>query len=182
MLTFVAILSMLTMPVLASENVPTPRGAYIRTLVGYDSSYLTYQWEYKKVGTASGDNTSGSGPMTINFTYSSTGSISASYGSSTLLQYEKNLIIDKVSLAASFDVSNTRSWTAGRSYSGSLEIAPGKKQLITGYIPRISTRGSLKYKVYMDGYPNNYWYEYTSLSSTYLPAKDHVHFVTSNIQ
>lgn len=156
------------------------RGIYLRELVDYDPEQLSYNYTYKVIAQVSGDNTNGDTPLTISLTYSSTETTNASFGVSTLVSAEKNLIAAKVSAEAEFDVVVSRSWTKGESCSAVYNVPAGKKQRITAYMPRISTMGSLKYKVHMDGY-SNYWYEYSTLPTTYLPAKNYVHFVTANM-
>ena len=44
-------------------------------------------------------------------------------------------------------------------------IAPGKFEVLNVYIPAVRTAGRLKYKVYMDGYPENVFYEYQTLTA-----------------
>lgn len=60
----------------------------------------------------------------------------------------------------------------GASYS-----IPAKKfETLEVYIPGVKTSGRLKYKVYMDGYPNDYFYECKTLNTSTAPQKDSVHF------
>ena len=65
-----------------------------------------------------------------------------------------------------------QSGTAGVSYS----IAPGKFEVLNVYIPAVRTAGRLKYKVYMDGYPENVFYEYKTLTESYAPQKNSVRY------
>lgn len=55
-------------------------------------------------------------------------------------------------------------------------IAPGKFEVLNVYIPAVRTAGRLKYKVYMDGYPENVFYEYKTLTESYAPQKNSVHY------
>lgn len=159
---------------------PNSRGIYLRELVDYDPEPFVYNDTYKLVGQVSGDNTYGYSPLTISVSYSSSDSTSASFGISTLVSAEQNIVIAKVSAEAKFAVTAERSWTKGEIYGGTYSVPAGKKQKLSAYIPRVSTTGSLKYKVHMDGY-SNYWYEYSTLPTTYLPAKNFVNFVVTNM-
>lgn len=39
----------------------------------------------------------------------------------------------------------------------------------------------MKIKVYHDGYPNSYYYEYKPVSAFKLPAVSHIHFVKEDL-
>ena len=74
------------------------------------------------------------------------------------------------------EVTGSRSWTKGTSAGVSYSIAPGKFEVLNVYIPAVRTAGRLKYKVYMDGYPENVFYEYKTLTESYAPQKNSVHY------
>ena len=153
----------------------------MRETVGYEPSHITYKWEGTRVGAVSGDNRVGNSPMQLNFTYQTTSTVTATFGAEVEWESQQNYIIGAISQRASFDVTSSRSWVRGQSYGVVVAVDPGKRQMITGYIPWVNTDGSLTVKVYQDGYPNSYHYEYTPVSNCMLPAENHVHFVKSNI-
>lgn len=153
----------------------------MRETVGYEPSHITYKWEGTRVGAVSGDNRVGSSPMEVKFVYQTTSTVTATFGTGVEWESQQNFILGTVSQKASFDVALSRSWSRGQVYGVMAAIDPGKMQMITGYIPWVNTDGSLKVKVYQDGYPNSYHYEYTPVSNCMLPAENHVHFVKSNI-
>ena len=164
----------------APNDTINPKGAYLRSLVDYEPEQLSYNYTYKIMGQVSGDNTNGSSPLTITVTCSTSETITASFGISTLVSAQKDLVVAKVSAQASFDVATSRSWTRGDSCGATYNVPAGKCQRITAYMPSVSTSGSLKYKVHIDGY-SNYWYASVTLPTTYLPAKNSVHFVVNNM-
>lgn len=168
----------------ASENTDNniqPRGMYIRTFVRYDESAHNVNWTYQYVGSVSGDNTGGSSPLTVSFAYGTTDSIDATLGTSVTGTYEVDAVIAKMSASATINASLSRAWSQGTQSGATYPIQPGKRQQLSGYIPGITSSGSLVYKVCMSGYENNYWYENKPVSNAFAPAQSHIHFVVSNI-
>ena len=127
----------------------------MRETVGYEPSHITYKWEGTRVGAVSGDNRVRNSPMQLNFTYQTTSTVTATFGAEVEWESQQNYIIGAISQRASFDVTSSRSWVRGQSYGVVVAVDPGKRQMITGYIPWVNTDGSLKVKVYQDGYPNS---------------------------
>lgn len=140
----------------------------MREFVGYDSSTNTRNLRYTHVGTVEGSNPTGN-YATLHFYYQTSGTTTASLGSNVTTQAEINAIIAEIRASIGVTTSTSRSWTAGTNSGGSLQLAPYSSGKISGYIPGITTSGSLKYKVYNDGYPNSWWYEYKTVSNAYLP-------------
>lgn len=163
------------------EQEVAPRRLVMRETIGYNPSVITYNWTKTRVGSVSGDNRNGVAPLAITFTYSTSGSVSGSFASQVSGSVQQNAIIAGVSASASFSVNKTRSWTAGRAYDTKAVIPVGKAQIINGYVPWVVTSGSLIVKVYNDSTPNNYQIEYVPISSSSLPARDHVHFVATSL-
>lgn len=153
----------------------------MREVVGYDSTQNTHNWTAKRVASVSGDNRSSGSPMTVTFQYIQSDSIAANFGASITGAVEKDFILAKVSAEASFDVSESRSWSSSYLYGVDKTVAPWSFQAITAYIPTVTTSGSLKIKVYNDSTPHQYRYEYKPVSNAKIPAKNHVHFKAENI-
>lgn len=149
------------------SSVVSPR-LVMREFVGYDSSANSRNLKYTHVGTVEGKNPTGN-KATLYFYYQTSGTTSASLGSTVTTQVEIDAIIAKVNVSLGVTTSTSRSWTAGTNSGGSLELAPYTSGKISGYIPGVTTSGSLKYKAYTDSYPDNWWYEYKSVSNAYLP-------------
>lgn len=89
---------------------------------------------------------------------------------------EANIVFGKMEVEVGVEVTGSRSWTKETSAGVSYGIAPGKFEVLSVYIPAVRTSGQLKYKVYVDGYPENVFYEYKTLSETYAPQKNSVHY------
>lgn len=134
------------------NNNISPQGVYLRELVGYDSTTNSTNWTYKEVGSVSADNTGANSPIVIKFVYNTSGTITGTFGASITTKAQKDIIIAEISSEASVSVSASRSWTAGQGYEASITVPAGKKEIIIGYIPAVTSSGSLKYKVHMDGY------------------------------
>lgn len=153
-----------------------PRGQYIKTCVDYEPNYTTMDYTYTYVGSVSGDNTNGSSPLQINYVYETSGTSSASisgYGSATA---EAGIILSKMKAELKVEFTGTRSWTRGTASGATYSVSPGKFEVLNVYIPAAKTEGRLKYKVYMIGYPNNVFYEYKTLGTSYAPQKNSVHY------
>ena len=87
----------------------------------------------------------------------------------------------KMSAEVGVSVTVTRSWTSGTNAGASYYVPIGLFQAMQVYIPAVKTAGRLKYKVYMDGYPNNYFYSYKTLTESYAPQEGGVYFKIVNV-
>lgn len=149
----------------------------MRETIGYEPASVVTNWEGIRVGSVDGDNRGSSTPLTINFVYGTSSSVTAQFGGSISGSYQKEMIIAKLSGTLEFNASISRSWTAQRSSGVSATVPARKWEIIAGYIPLVSTSGSMKIKVYNDGSPSDYYYIYEPVSASSIPAQDHVHFV-----
>lgn len=154
----------------------TPR-LVMRETIGYEPTSVVTKWEGIRVGSVDGDNRDSSTPLTIDFVYGTSDSVTAQFGGSISGSYQKDMIIAKLTGTLEFNASISRSWTAQRSSGVSATVPARKWELIAGWIPLVSTSGSMKIKVYNDGYPNDYYYVYEPVSASSVPAQDHIHFV-----
>lgn len=151
-----------------SEKIE-PRGAYIRECVDYEPNYTNIDYTHKFLGSVSGDNTQGSSIMQVTYVYEDSGTTTASIAGYVNGSTEVNVVFGKMKVEAGVEVTGSRSWTKGTSAGVSYGIAPGKFEVLKVYIPAVRTAGRLKYKVYMDGYPENVFYEYKTLTESYAP-------------
>lgn len=170
----------LCVPALAAEAVQSPR-LVMRETIGYEPTVKEVDWKAKRVGSVSGDNSASNTALEISFVYDTTDNVTAEFSATFTGEHEKDLVIDKLSASLAFDVSISRSWIKGRSSGATASIDPHKCQIIAAYIPYVSTAGSLKIKVYNDSTPNDYYYEYKSVSANKIPAKSHIHFVKTDV-
>lgn len=154
------------------------RAMYIKEFVRYDPTSNVVNYKHTHVATATGENTTSS-YMTLNLTYETSGTVTASFGTATSLQGEFDAIIASVSASVNYTVGLSRSWTAGTSAGASIQVPPGQTIVLRGYIPGVTINGSLVYKMYMDGYEENWWYEYEPITNGYAPVKNHIHVVSS---
>ena len=162
------------------EEIET-KGMYLRKCIAYEPNYTSIDYTHTYVGSVSGDNTQGSSPMHVTYVYESSGTTTASIAGYANGTNEANLVFNKMKLEVGIEVTGTRSWTKGTSAGVSYSIAPGKFEVLGVYIPAVRTAGRLKYEVYMDGYPESTFYEYKTLSESYAPQKNSVHYkVTSS--
>lgn len=164
------------------NNTINPRGIYIKKCVGYEPNSTSIVHEFKSIGTVSGDNRKGSSPITIKYEYTSSGSVSASISGYANASVEANYVLAKMKAQVGVEVTTTRSWTKGTSSGASYSIPAGKFETLGAYIPGVKTSGKLKYKVYMDGYPNDYFYEYKTLNTSTAPQKNSVHFTVKEVK
>lgn len=173
----------LNINVFALENNSdiNPRGIYRRSCVAYEPNSTSKVYTYKEIGTVSGDNRKGSSTLTINYKYSTSGSASASISGYANTSVEANYVLAKMKATVGVEVTTNRSWTKGTSSGATYSIPAGKFETLTAYIPAVKTAGQLKYKVYMDGYPGDYFYEYQTLKTSYAPQKSSVHFVVKSV-
>lgn len=152
------------------------RGIYIREVIDYDPDYVDTIWEYEYLGSVSGDNTTSAGELEIEYIYTTSGTVTGSFGAYAKASAEAGVILAKASGEAGLEVSASRSWTEGRSSGAYLTIPPYSFQILEAYIPGVNTGGRLVYKVWMDGYEDD-WFEQTeSISDVYAPAEAHIHF------
>lgn len=182
LLSVITIMSMSTSVCAASAESEKiqPRGAYIRECVAYEPNYTQMKYEHKLLGSVSGDNTQGSSVLQVTYVYEQSGSVSASIGGYAKGSKEVNLVMAKMTAEVGIEVSATRSWTKGTAAGASYGIQPGKFEVLNVYIPAVKTAGRLKYKVYMDSNPSNVFYEYKTLSESYAPQKNSVHYKVTN--
>lgn len=92
--------------------------------------------------------------MQITYQYEQSGTTTASIAGYANGTTEANVVC-KMQAEVGVEVTGSRSWTKGTSAGVSYSIAPGKFEVLNVYIPAVRTAGRLKYKVYMDGYPEN---------------------------
>ena len=114
--------------------------------------------------------------MQITYQYEQSGTTTASIAGYANGTTEANVVFAKMQAEVGVEVTGSRSWTKGASAGVSYSIAPGKFEVLNVYIPAVRTAGRLKYKVYMDGYPENVFYEYKTLTESYAPQKNSVHY------
>lgn len=154
-----------------------PRGVYIRELVEFIPIYTSMDYTYQLTGSISGDNRDGSSPLQITYVYSTSGTTTASFAGYGHATAEAGVIFAKMEVEAGFELGFSRSWTQGTSSGASYSIKPGAFETLNAYIPAVKTEGKLKYKVYMDGYPESVFYEYKSLGgASFAPLKSGIHF------
>lgn len=166
----------------AASNSPQaePRGMYLKRCVGYEPNYTSMDYTHTPVGSVSGDNRQGSAPLHLTFTYESSSSTSASIGIHGSGSGEVKAVLAKLKIDLGVDFTYTRSWTKGTSSGVSYDVPIGKFQIINVYIPSAKTEGRLKYEVYMDGYPDDKFYEYVTLNTSYAPTSSTIHFEVKN--
>ncbi len=143
-----------------SDEIANPNGMYIRQAVDFIPNRITTDYYYSCVGTVRGDNLQGSSPLTITFEYSSSGTTTGSIGGYAEGSAEAGVILAKTSAKAGVELKYSRSWTKGTKISGIYAVPAGKKEKIEVFFPAVKATGSIKYKVWMDGYPSNIFYEY----------------------
>lgn len=153
-----------------------PRGVYIRECVDYEPNHTDIDYTHKFLGSVSGDNTQGSSTMQVTYVYEENGTTTASIAGYANGSTEANIVFGKMEVEVGVEVTGSRSWTKGTSAGVSYGIAPGKFEVLNVYIPAVKTSGRLKYKVYMDGYPEDVFYEYKTLAESYAPHKNSVHY------
>ena len=145
------------------------------------SPWLILIYTHKLLGSVSGDNRKGSSTLQITYSYEQNGTTTASIAGYVNASKEANIVFEKMEMEVGIEVTGSRSWKKGTSAGVSYGIAPGKFEGLNVYIPAVRTAGRLKYKVYMDGYPEKISYEYKTLSESYAPQKNSIHYeVTSS--
>lgn len=154
------------------------RAMYIREFVGFDTSFQHRNLKYTSLGGMVARNDSPYN-MFPAYTYQSSGTVTASLGISAGLTAEASAIVAGVGISLGVTGTMSRSWTRGMTAGASVQLPPGGSVTITGYIPGLTAAGSLKYKVYMDGYPSNWWYEYTPVSGIYIPEANTIYIEAS---
>ncbi len=171
------IFSMICVTVSATETEQIqPNGIFIRKCIGYEPNHMSIDYDHTYVGFASGDNSQGTQPLTIEYTFSNSGSTTASIAGHANFSTEASVVIATVGRELGVELSVSRTWVQGTSSGCSYVVAPGTFQRVNAYIPAAVTTGRLKYEVYMDSNPENIFYEYKNLNSSSAPIKDSVHF------
>lgn len=163
---------------LAADDVGAiePRGVFIRTCIGFDPDY-TYEDDFHTlIGSLVWDNTDGLSPVTVTYQYEQSGSLEASIGAYLNGSAEFEYVLASMRAEAGVSVTATRTWTAGFTASGSYQVPAGVRQDLDVYIPAVVTAGRLNYEVYMDGYPENVFYEYKTLTESFAPKPNSVSF------
>lgn len=178
MLTLATVMTIGSPTVQAAETVQ-PRGMYIRECVAYEPNYTSINYTHKYLGSVSGDNRDGSSALSITYVYEQSGTTTASISTYANGSVEAGVVFAKMAAEAGIEVTGSRSWTKGTSGGATYSIAPGKFEILGVYIPAVKTAGRLKYKVYMDSNPTNISYEYVTLSESYAPKKNSVHYKVS---
>lgn len=153
----------------------------MRETIGYSDKSHYVNYEGIRVGSVSGDNRLNSTPLQLDFHYETSGTTTGNFGGSVSAE-KKNFVINDLTGKLQFDVSISRSWTKGTIYSVQAIIAPGECQIVSGYIPIVSTSGSWLVKVYNDSAPNSYYIEEVPASASGIPAKDHIHYVVAPLK
>lgn len=187
-----ACLGMATLPLLSAsalaeadfnsagaENISP--GSVMRELVRYDPSVISTDWTFREIVSVSGDNREGGSPFKVSFATGTSGSYTTHFGTEITGSYEQDFLVAQVSAGASFPVSDSRSWTTATECGVEQEVAPGKFQVIQAFIPAVLTKGSLVIKAYTEYDLHNYWYEYKTVPSIYLPAEGHIHYKANTI-
>lgn len=163
------------------ESLQTERGMYLRQFVQYDPTYNSIDYTHTSCGSVSGENTSSTSSMTIEYIYSESGSVSASLDAALNTTAKTKSLLTETGAEIGFTLGTSKTWTIGHSSGASTTVAPGASVIIRAYIPAVTTRGSLVYKVWMDGYESDWWYEYDAVSSSVVPVTNHIHFVISDL-
>ncbi len=152
------------------------RGMYIRSCVAFEPSYVRNDYTHYYVGCAHGDNRYGSNPLILNYKSSTGGTVSATVSSYAESSTEVDLVLEKMSLTLGIGVTYSRSWAAQEEIGASYTVSPGDYEILCVYIPSTRTEGRLKYHVYMDGYPENDFYEYQTLTRSWAPQENSYYF------
>lgn len=160
------------------ESSVTPKGMYIRRLVGYDSTTNIVDMEYTLLGTSSATNNT-SEIMTVYFYYQTTDSVQSTITGTVSATEQVNLVLSTVSAEIGLSLATSVSWTRGTNSGSSSTVSPGKTVFLRGYIPGVTICGSIVTFVYMDPYEEDGWYEYKALNDIYIPIAGHVHVVSS---
>ena len=134
----------------------------------------------RHIGSVSGDNRSGSTPMVISFKYATTDSVTASFSSTLGGEVGVEAILSKVKTSLNFTVELERKWTKGMESGVSASIDPYSAQIISGYIPLVSTSGSYILRTYNDSTPNQTQIITVPVKGLNIPATDRIHFVKQN--
>ncbi len=152
------------------------RGMYIRECVGYEPDYTEIDYTHTYIDRVYGDNTQGSAVLYLTYEYTTSGTTTASISGYSNSSTEANVVLTKMKAEIGVEVTFSRSWTEGKSAGVSYGVSPGKFEAIDVYIPAVKTSGRLKYKVYMDTYPDDVFYEYKTLNESYAPFNSSVYF------
>lgn len=184
LLTFAMVCSMGLTGAFAVESqqaTVSPRGVYIRECVGYEPNSTSINYTFKSTGFASLNNTASS-IGTIHYTYEKSGSVSASIAGHVNASAEAGVVFAKTEVEVGVELAATRSWSQGMSSGASYPVNPGEFIKVEAFIPSAKTAGRLVYSVYMDGYPQNTFTEYKTLSVSQIPIADSIHFEVVEVQ
>lgn len=157
-----------------------PKGLFIKNCVDYEPDYTSTDYTYQYVGSVSGDNRTGSEPLVLQHVYNDSGTTTASIDGHSNSSIETDMVLAKMKSEIGIEVSISRSWTAGTSTGATYSVPPGKFQIMNVYIPATVTSGRLKYRVYMEGHPDQVFYEYKTLGTSYAPQTPSIHYQISN--
>jgi len=148
--------------------------------IRYDHNAHSVNDAGRHIGSVSGDNRSGSTPMVISFKYATTDSVTASFSSTLGGEVGVEAILSKVKTSLNFTVELERKWTKGMESGVSASIDPYSAQIISGYIPLVSTSGSYILRTYNDSTPNQTQIITVPVKGLNIPATDRIHFVKQN--
>lgn len=114
--------------------------------------------------------------MTLGYEHTTSGTVTASIAGHTNLSAEANLVYASMEAETGVSVSVSVSWTEGTTYAASYNVPPGNYENLVAYLPAVRTAGRLIYEVYMDGYPDNVFYQYDDLDPSYAPQSNGIYF------
>lgn len=146
----------------------------MREFVRYDASLNQRINKYFSLGSVIGTNNTPN-PLTISFSYQTSSSVTTTLGNSISSSTTIDAVIAEVSFDTALNLAVSRSWVQGTSSGASLVLPAYTTATISGYIPGVSTQGSLVYYAYPDSSYSSGWYEYVSLSKSYIPIADEVY-------
>lgn len=159
-------------------SVVTPKGMYIREVVGYDSTNHAIDECHTFLGMVSAENQT-SETMTVEYTYTTSGSVETTLTTAVSTSEEVGLVLATVSVEAQVSLATTIAWQEGQESGATCTVSPGKKVYIRAYIPGVTIWGSIVTYVYMDPYKDEGWYEYKPISNIYIPVANYIHLVAS---
>ncbi len=159
-------------------SVVTPKGMYIREVVGYDSTMNDIDYEYTHLGSVRAENQT-SGSITVKYKYSTSGSVETTLTTAVSTSAEVELVLATVSAEINHSLATTISWQEGHESGVDCTVAPGKTVVINAYIPGVTIWGSIVTYVYMDPYEDEGWYEYKPISNIYIPISNYINLVVS---
>ena len=134
---------------------------------------------YKNIGTVSLDNTQSSTKSYLGYTVKSSGTVKMTIGISGSVQAQADALFAKIKSSVSAEVTTSRSYTKGKSYSTNFYKKKKKHGSITGYIPAIKTSGKMEDVLYDANSSDSYVIstKYITVNNSYVPLKNDMHFV-----